>query len=208
MNRRTRNRLAVVGLAIVTIAATSIAWSAITLRLPGHGTGTALNIAWDVVGSTPTTNDASGQLDPTGPGMSPTRDTADIGMATAAFNSGSLVLTASSVYSGYRFSWLAEAKPTGSTALKVQSVTLVDDPTVAGSIRFTPGTDGPQGYVSPSTTDGCGKSLASPMGSAGVSGEVKFPAGIPTDGRVFAFTLQVNLVPAASFVAGSCNSWS
>lgn len=190
MNRR--RKIIAVAVAVVTVAAAGTAYAAFGGKLKGSVNATKLSIAW--APATAATNDGAGQLDPTTPGMAPTRDTNDIGSSTMAATASLLTVTSSGVYDSYRFSATADATITGGGAavFKVQKIRLTGAPVGA--------------VITPTLHPGvCGVTLSSTP--ATVTFDIQY-VDVASAPATFSLGVEIDIVSGAAYNAAACNPWS
>lgn len=189
-----RRRLVAGVVALGVVLSAAAAQAAFQGKLHGAASVNALSIAWSSPG-TAGSNDEGTANDPSSPGMSPTRETYNVGSTTVtAPTTATLNISVSGGYNGYRATVtdLASVTGGGAAAFKIQGVTLSGTP--AGT-TITAGLD-------PAL---CGAALTST--AAAVTFEVKL-VDISAAPSSFTLNADVNIVPAAAFVAGSCVPWS
>lgn len=184
-----RRRKFVAGVALVTaIAITGVAVAALIFRLRGTGTTTGLNTSLSYT-SANGTSDGAGLMDPTGPGMSPTRASYNIATSTLSFSAGELSLSITNNYPGY---WVTAHAVAASSTHNIVIQRVVATGTDAALV--TPKLD-PQH---------CGDTLQSVQAEV----DVAFQIGAVASGQNLSFGWDVEAVPASEYVAGNCNGWT
>lgn len=192
----TRSRKFLVGVAMVTaVAITGVAVAALIFRLRGNGSSSGLDTNLTYLSANGTSDDELLQADdtgpdPIGPGMTlPARATYDIGHTTLSLSGGELVATIVNSYPGY---W-----PTVHAVASSSSHSIVIQRVV---------TTGPDAALVTATLgpEFCGD----PLNSGSREVDVAFLIGEVESGQDLTFSWDVEVVPAAEYVAGNCNAWS
>ena len=180
---------------ITVLALTGAAFAAFSGKLRGKGSGQSLRISWVSAG---TSSDSGTELDPLTFGMNPTRDLYNIGVTDdPTLTGGVLTVTHTGVFDQYKATVWGSAKVTGNGAntFKVQKVRIVQD----GS---NPIPSGLSAYLAPAA---CGLTLPSDSTGIGVQIGLGFTGETVPD--TFSYGLEVDIVPAGAYSAGSCVSW-
>jgi hypothetical protein len=186
------SRPAIVALTVALVAFLgAAAYAALPSRLKGTATTKGAQSAQWVVGSG-VVNDSLGDAtnDPTSFGMTPTRETANVGSIAATPSASSLTVTLTDIYAGYKGT--VQANATFATpGFVVQKVTATGIP--AGvTIGLNPA------YCSGSTAVGA------------VPVQLQIGIGVTADQPTTTsapWSFEVELVPSGAFVAGQCNAW-
>lgn len=189
----TRKRKVLI-LSTVGVLVAGVAGATLLLRLDGSGSVSGFaGIDWQSANGTNDdgTGDGDTGPDPSGPGMTPTRESFNIGSSALTFNAGTLVMTITDGYSGYQSTSHAVAGSTGTNDFLVQRVVVGGAD--AASIEVT---------LDPAA---CGKSL---LGSSDREVDVNHKVLNIADGGTLAYSFTVEVADSASFNPALCNPWS
>lgn len=173
-------KIAIALIIVTALATTGVALAQLLFHLRGSGTLNGLNTE-AIWSAAVTTSDPAGTMDPTGPGLAPTRASYDFSTATVSLNAGQIVLDVTGAYSGL---WSTVHGQVGTVGDVVVAGITTDNPDVIPSLRL----------------EDCGKSLAA-AGPFDIVTAFEY-VNVPSGGTVN-FTYALDLVPSSDFI-GSC----
>jgi hypothetical protein len=192
----TRRRKLISAGVIVTLVSlvAGVSYAAFNGRLKGSASVSALAFTLD---PTVVASNDSNNLDPTGPGDAPTRATYDVAKTTATITGNVVNVVMTGAYPGARatVSTTGHVIGGGSAAFRVQGVSVVG--ALPAGVTLVTGIDPIQ----------CGATLANTATTwTYLSVDLKL-VDVP-DGASFSFSYQIDMVPAAAYVAASCNAFA